>query len=200
MTVPTLTNVSCTRRSSGCPAGGGRSFAQVSPIFCVPGNERMLGYWDRVEDRLYKLRHCQDIDGCLPPAAALRAAESTSGSLWAGRLPASASRTCSRPRRGQLAAIPLPLPRRQGEGVRVDRTRLRRRAALGTGEARCRRAHQAAQRPPEEHPGADDGGAQERGQDRRGRDRDRRPDVRPPRSTAGLLRGADLDRTDRCES
>ena len=36
---------------------------EVSPIFCIPGSEKMLGYWDRVEDRLYKLRHCQDIDG-----------------------------------------------------------------------------------------------------------------------------------------
>lgn len=36
---------------------------QVSPVFCVPGNTRMLAHWDRVEDRLYKLRHCMDIDG-----------------------------------------------------------------------------------------------------------------------------------------
>jgi hypothetical protein len=42
----------------------GLSFVrEVSPIFCVPGNERMLKHWDRVEDRLYKLRHCQDIEG-----------------------------------------------------------------------------------------------------------------------------------------
>jgi hypothetical protein len=44
--------------------GWGLSFVrEVSQIFCVPGNERMLRYWDRVEDRLYKLRHCQDIEG-----------------------------------------------------------------------------------------------------------------------------------------
>lgn len=44
--------------------GWGWSFVrQVSPIFCVPWNDRMLRYWNRVEDRLYKLRHCQDIDG-----------------------------------------------------------------------------------------------------------------------------------------
>ena len=44
--------------------GWGWSFVrQVSPVFCVPGNDRMLRYWNRVEDRLYKLRHCQDIDG-----------------------------------------------------------------------------------------------------------------------------------------
>ncbi|MCA1790399.1 MAG: hypothetical protein LC667_11255, partial [Thioalkalivibrio sp.] len=44
--------------------GWGWSFVrQVSPIFCVPGNDRMLRHWDRVEDRLFKLRHCRDIEG-----------------------------------------------------------------------------------------------------------------------------------------
>lgn len=32
-------------------------------VFCVPGNEKIFEYWDRVEDRLYKLRHCMNIDG-----------------------------------------------------------------------------------------------------------------------------------------
>jgi hypothetical protein len=42
----------------------GRSlFRQVSPIFCVPVNDRLFGYWDRVADRLFKLRHCLDIEG-----------------------------------------------------------------------------------------------------------------------------------------
>ena len=31
--------------------------------FCVPPNETLLGYWDRVQDRLYKIRHCMNIDG-----------------------------------------------------------------------------------------------------------------------------------------
>ena len=31
--------------------------------FCVPQNERMLGYWDTIGDRLFKIRHCQNIDG-----------------------------------------------------------------------------------------------------------------------------------------
>ncbi len=33
------------------------------PAFCVPPNEVLLGYWDRIEDRLYKIRHCLDING-----------------------------------------------------------------------------------------------------------------------------------------
>ncbi len=31
--------------------------------FCVPNNEKLLGYWDLVADRLFKLRHCMNIEG-----------------------------------------------------------------------------------------------------------------------------------------
>lgn len=31
--------------------------------FCVPENSEFLAYWDRVEDRLFKIRHCMNIDG-----------------------------------------------------------------------------------------------------------------------------------------
>ena len=31
--------------------------------FCIPANDRLLKYWDTVADRLFKIRHCQDIDG-----------------------------------------------------------------------------------------------------------------------------------------
>jgi hypothetical protein len=31
--------------------------------FCVPPNEEMLRYWDTVEDRLFKIRHCMNIEG-----------------------------------------------------------------------------------------------------------------------------------------
>jgi len=31
--------------------------------FCVPENENFLGYWERVEDRLYKIRNSLNIDG-----------------------------------------------------------------------------------------------------------------------------------------
>jgi hypothetical protein len=32
-------------------------------VFCVPPNERMLGLWDLVEDRLFKIRHSMNIEG-----------------------------------------------------------------------------------------------------------------------------------------
>lgn len=31
--------------------------------FCIPPNDKLLGYWSTVEDRLYKIRHCQNIEG-----------------------------------------------------------------------------------------------------------------------------------------
>lgn len=40
-----------------------------SLYFCVPRDEKLVGYWDRVEDRLYKIRHCLDIDGVARPLA-----------------------------------------------------------------------------------------------------------------------------------
>jgi len=34
-----------------------------SLYFCIPMNDKMLEYWDLVEDRLFKIRNCQNIDG-----------------------------------------------------------------------------------------------------------------------------------------
>jgi len=31
--------------------------------FCIPRNEKLLRYWDLVEDRLFKIRHCMNIEG-----------------------------------------------------------------------------------------------------------------------------------------
>jgi hypothetical protein len=31
--------------------------------FCIPQNEKLLGLWDTVEDRLFKIRHCMNIEG-----------------------------------------------------------------------------------------------------------------------------------------
>lgn len=47
------------------PSGGGGSAPPIPALlyFCIPQNDQLIAYWDRVEDRLYKVRHCQDIDG-----------------------------------------------------------------------------------------------------------------------------------------
>ena len=47
---------------------------QATPVFCVPVNADLLAYWDRVDDRLYKIRNCMDIDGQTAGARAVRAA------------------------------------------------------------------------------------------------------------------------------
>ncbi|QDG52118.1 hypothetical protein FIV42_15610 [Persicimonas caeni] len=52
-----------TNKSSQTASFGWSVTRQVNPVFCVPKNKKLLGYWDRVEDRLYKLRNCMTIDG-----------------------------------------------------------------------------------------------------------------------------------------
>lgn len=47
--------------------GNGQNSGEAAPLpmlyFCVPQNDKMLGYWDTVADRLYKIRHCMNIEG-----------------------------------------------------------------------------------------------------------------------------------------
>jgi hypothetical protein len=56
----------------GAPGGG--SDAPLFGIgrtlyFCVPKNEKLLGYWDTVADRLFKIRNCMNIEGMVRPLA-----------------------------------------------------------------------------------------------------------------------------------
>ncbi|WP_316231122.1 neuraminidase-like domain-containing protein [Bradyrhizobium sp. SZCCHNR1051] len=51
------------------PAGTGGG-TNVTPLptlpllyFSIPGNDKLLGYWDTVADRLHKIRNCKDLDG-----------------------------------------------------------------------------------------------------------------------------------------
>lgn len=37
--------------------------AASSLYFCIPNNPKLMGYWDTIADRLYKIRHCQNIEG-----------------------------------------------------------------------------------------------------------------------------------------
>ena len=51
----------------GVPAdpglGAAISMATPAPYFCLPPNDNLLAYWSTVEDRLYKIRHCMNIQG-----------------------------------------------------------------------------------------------------------------------------------------
>jgi hypothetical protein len=52
-------------------AQGGNSQSQTGPLFgmgqtlyfCLPPNKKLLAYWDIVADRLFKIRHCENIAG-----------------------------------------------------------------------------------------------------------------------------------------
>ncbi|HEX6839129.1 MAG TPA: neuraminidase-like domain-containing protein, partial [Polyangia bacterium] len=48
------------------PATSGFDFPFSQPpqlVFCVPPNAQLMRYWDTVADRLFKIRHCQNIEG-----------------------------------------------------------------------------------------------------------------------------------------
>jgi hypothetical protein len=45
-----------------------KDFGEAAPTpgalyFCLPFNDKLTGYWDIVEDRLFKIRHCRNIEG-----------------------------------------------------------------------------------------------------------------------------------------
>ncbi len=37
--------------------------------FCIPDNDKLLGFWDTIADRLFKIRHCMNIEGVAQPLA-----------------------------------------------------------------------------------------------------------------------------------
>jgi hypothetical protein len=49
------------------PAGGDETPAAFgigrTLYFCIPPNDMLLAYWDAIADRLFKLRHCMNIEG-----------------------------------------------------------------------------------------------------------------------------------------
>jgi len=45
------------------PAKDGTGSLGTMPLFCIPKNDMLLGYWDTVADRLFKIRHCMNIAG-----------------------------------------------------------------------------------------------------------------------------------------
>ncbi|HBP89133.1 MAG TPA: toxin [Nitrospiraceae bacterium] len=55
----------------GLPRTESRDSDETEPLFgigrtlyfCIPRNDKILGYWDLVADRLFKIRHCMNIEG-----------------------------------------------------------------------------------------------------------------------------------------
>jgi hypothetical protein len=48
---------------SGKNNGASSLFGLASLAFCIPPNDHLLAYWARVEDRLFKIRNCMNIEG-----------------------------------------------------------------------------------------------------------------------------------------
>ncbi len=62
---PLMSGASGGRTDSATPLFGiGRTL-----YFCIPRNDKLLGYWDAVADRLFKIRHCMNIEGVVRPLA-----------------------------------------------------------------------------------------------------------------------------------
>lgn len=51
--------------AGGATSGGAEAVFGIgrSLYFCIPQNDRLLAYWDLVADRLFKIRHCMNIEG-----------------------------------------------------------------------------------------------------------------------------------------
>ena len=45
------------------PFAGTQGGPLLMPFFCITANDKLLGYWDTVADRLFKIRHCMNIEG-----------------------------------------------------------------------------------------------------------------------------------------
>ncbi len=69
-----LTNSGLVADSNGESDSGSLFGIGRTLYFCIPKNDKMLGYWDAVADRLFKIRHCMNIAGVFRPLALFEAA------------------------------------------------------------------------------------------------------------------------------
>jgi hypothetical protein len=57
-------NSTSTTGGDACESGAGAVFGIGRTLyFCIPQNDQLLAYWDTVADRLFKIRHCMNIEG-----------------------------------------------------------------------------------------------------------------------------------------
>ena len=66
------------RSTGGADQRRGRrrcSASAATLYFCIPRNEKLLGYWDTVADRLFKIRNCMNIEGVVRQLRAVRPAD-----------------------------------------------------------------------------------------------------------------------------
>ena len=138
---------------AGAGGPGSMHWAHAAPTtlyFCIPPNEKLLGYWDTTADRLFKIRHAMNIEGVarqlplfeppIDPALLVRAAAAGIDLTHRARRSLRARSTLSlrgaRPE-GQRAVFRAQGPRR-GAPLRAREAR-RRGAHDAPGDARGRR-------------------------------------------------------------
>jgi Tc toxin complex TcA C-terminal TcB-binding domain len=61
--VETLIPFSFGAGGNGTSNGAEGILGLANLAFCIPSNDKLLGYWDTVEDRLFKIRQCMNIEG-----------------------------------------------------------------------------------------------------------------------------------------
>ncbi len=126
------------RRSRRCPAtatGGGGQPPLPTLYFCIPQNDKLLGYWDTVADRLYKIRHCMNIEGVVRQLALFEPPIDPGALVKAVAAGVDIGSALARPER---AAAALPLHRPAPEGERGVQRRARRWAARCSPRSRRR--------------------------------------------------------------
>lgn len=57
--LPPATTAPATSTDDNSPSGR----PLTMPFFCLTPNDKLLGYWETVADRLFKIRHCMNIEG-----------------------------------------------------------------------------------------------------------------------------------------
>ncbi len=63
LTTATLPASQMPATPTGIYGNGAQGILGVLEQFCLPYNDHLLDYWETVEDRLFKIRHCLNIDG-----------------------------------------------------------------------------------------------------------------------------------------
>jgi hypothetical protein len=100
--------------NSSFPSNGGAD--ETGPFggaptmyFCVPPNPKLLGYWDIVEDRLFKIRNCMNIEGVVrqlalfdPPLDPAMLVKAAAAGIGIGSIVSGLNQPV-----GQLRALPM---------------------------------------------------------------------------------------------
>ena len=118
------------RRMPGAGQNGGDAAPLPMLYFCIPQNDKLLGYWDTVADRLFKIRHCMNIEGVVRQLALFEPPIDPGALVKADRRGRGYQRRPRRPERA-VAAIPIQRVAAKSQRGLQRRKSPRRRVARG---------------------------------------------------------------------